>query len=133
MDVHHRRLHGIARHVAMRGEQRAAITHQRHVRAGAAHVEGNQVQAADGAPHGGRAHHARRRPGQAGPYRILAHGGDRHQAAVGVDGVRFVADVQVAHPLQEAFQITRHLRSHRGVEHCGGQALVFAEFWQHVG
>ncbi|KAG1544374.1 hypothetical protein G6F50_013878 [Rhizopus delemar] len=125
MDVHHRRLHGIARHVAMRGEQRAAITHQRHVRAGAAHVEGNQVQAADGAPHGGRAHHARRRPGQAGPYRILAHGGDRHQAAVGMHCRGGYPYTHALHRADQVAHVGSHARADIGVQ--GGCRHAFAD------
>ncbi len=44
-----------------------------------------------------------------------------------------MANVEFPHAGQEAFQIARHLGSDRGVEHGGGQALVFAELGQHVG
>lgn len=133
VDIHHRRLDRIARDVTMRGEQRTSVAHQRYVRAGAAHVEGHEVRAAEGAPHRRGAHHAGGRAGQAGAHGILAHRGDRHQAAVGMDGVRLVANIQVAHALQEPLQVARHLRSDRRVQHRGGQALVLAELGQHVG
>ena len=78
-----------------------------------------------------RADRARRRPRQRGAYRKMPRARDRHQAAAGLIDAERRFRRGLATPL-EVGEIAVHDGLQIGVEHGGGEPLVFAEFRLHL-
>ncbi|MCY1513414.1 hypothetical protein D9M68_479100 [compost metagenome] len=128
--VHHLGLDRIVGHQAAGSEQRPQLGHQRHVGAGAAHVEGDQVGQAGHAAQLGCADHAGGRARHAGAYRGREHRFHRHQASVGMHRGRLGGHAHAAHGAHQIAHVAGHARAHIGIERGGGHAFVFAELRQ---
>ena len=73
------------------------------------------------------------RAGEQGGHRLLARGGDRHDAAVRLRDVRRRRHPARGQRLLEALEVAPHLRLHVGVEHRQRRALVLARLGPDVG
>ena len=122
-----------AGHRTLEGDVRPQVPHQRDVRAGPAHVEGDEIAGTRAAPGIDRADHPGRRPRQGGAHGKGAGAGRRHEAAV-----RLVdPDAGVRHPLRESRFEARHVLVHDRlqpcVQHRGGAALELPELGLDLG
>ena len=132
MDVYHRRLHRVIGNQPARTEQRLAAIDQRHVGAGTADVERDEVFETGDTADFSSAHHTCSRPRQTGAHRVRAHCAHRHQAAVGMYGERLDGDAKIFDTLEKAFEIGFHARADRRIQQGRRPPLVLAEFRQHV-
>ena len=128
---------GEARRIALdpfvEGRAGRVVADQRDVRAGAAHVERDDVRDAGEPRHVDRADRAGGGAGQRGADRHVPRARNRHQPA----GRLVDAECRLRRGLGEAIgefaEIAVHHRLQIGIEHRGREPLVLAEFRLHLG
>ena len=131
--AHDRHHHRHAADVLARAHARAPVLDDRHVGAGPADVERDDVRQAGAARDVGGADDAGGRPGQQRRGRLRACGGDGHDAAVRLRDVRHRRGPARGERLLEPFEVALHLGLHVRVEDGQRGALVLARLRPDVG
>ena len=114
-------------------ELRLAVLHEANIGTGAAHVERDDVGMAATRRHVDRAADAAAGPRKQRIDGALARLAGRHDAATRTHDERRRRNGQPRYRGLERAEIIARRRHQVGVDHGGTQALVFAEFRQHVG
>ena len=106
---------------------------QRDVRAGAAHVERDDIRNTGEPRHVDRADRAGGGAGERGADRHMPRARNRHQAAGGLVDAECRLRRGLGEAIGEFAEVAVHHRLEIGIEHRGGEPLVLAEFRLHLG
>ena len=142
MDIDHRRRNLPPCLELLVGNVRHPVLDQRDVRAGAAHVEGDQLVEAtcrpirlrplQQLPDVRRCAHPSRRARQDGPHRHPAGVGYRGHSTVGLHDQHVIQLRVRFEPLAKVREIAAEHRADVGVDHRGAEAVEFLYLWNHL-